>query len=149
MSRQAPGPGTLEFITGVRKYGFLDYIGRCWRKHGDVFQVRLGSRTMIFAMHPDAMEHVNMSDKQNYDKRHGYDALRQYEPTRSVYAYHPFAIGQRICLGNKFSLLETHILLAMLAQRFISRLPASYKPRFEMHGMLGIVNGLPMTIAAR
>lgn len=57
---KAPGPGLLQFIRGVRTHGFLEFAGRQWREHGDVFQVRIGRRTLIFAMHPDAVEHVNV-----------------------------------------------------------------------------------------
>jgi cytochrome P450 len=32
------------------------------------------------------------------------------------YAYHPFAVGQRQCIGNNFSLLGSHILLSLLAR---------------------------------
>jgi len=32
------------------------------------------------------------------------------------YAYHPFAVGQRQCIGNSFSLLGSHILLSLLAR---------------------------------
>jgi hypothetical protein len=48
---QPPGPGPLRF--GVRTRGFLDVVGEAWRDHGDVFQVRLGPRRSVFAIHPD------------------------------------------------------------------------------------------------
>jgi cytochrome P450 len=75
---QAPGPGALRFIHGVRTRGFLDFVGEQWREHGDVFQVRLGSRRLVFAMHPDAVERVNVGHRQSYDKRGSYDAVRRY-----------------------------------------------------------------------
>ena len=74
----APGPGALRFLTGVRSRGFLDFVGQAWREHGDVFQVRLGSRTLVFAMHPDAVEHVNVTHRQNYDKLASYEPVRKY-----------------------------------------------------------------------
>jgi hypothetical protein len=54
-----------------------------------------------------------------------------------------------VCIGNNFSLLESHLLLAMLAQRFVPRLRAGFEPRWVMQGTLGISNGLPMVISAR
>ena len=78
LSRQPPGSGLLSFIYGVRTLGFLDYVGKLWRQYGDVFQVRIGRRTLVFAMHPDAVEHVNVSHRQSYDKRGSYDAVRSY-----------------------------------------------------------------------
>lgn len=75
---KAPGPGLLRFIHGVRKHGFLEFAGRQWREHGDVFQVRIGRRTLVFAMHPDAVEHVNVGHRQNYDKLGSYDVVRRF-----------------------------------------------------------------------
>lgn len=77
-SRQVPGPGLLRFIHGVRTRGFLEFVGEQWRAHGDVFQVRIGTRTLVFAMHPDAVEHIGVSHRQNYDKRGSYDMVRRY-----------------------------------------------------------------------
>lgn len=75
---RAPGPHLFQFARGVRRHGFLDYIGELWRQHGDFFQVRLGWRTLNFAMHPDAVEHVQISHKKGYAKLHSYEPLRKY-----------------------------------------------------------------------
>jgi cytochrome P450 len=75
---KAPGIGFLRFVRGVRSRGFLDFVGELWREHGDVFQVRIGPRTLMFAMHADAVEHVNLSHRQRYDKRASYDGVRRY-----------------------------------------------------------------------
>ena len=75
---QAPGPSALRFIGGVRRRGFLDYVGELWRKHGDVFQVRIGSRRLLFAIHPDAVEHVAVTRRKKYDKVASYDPVRKY-----------------------------------------------------------------------
>lgn len=64
-------------------------------------------------------------------------------------AYHPFSSGQRVCIGNNFSLLESHILLALLAQKFTPRLQAGHEPQWIMQGTLGVKNGMPMTIERR
>ncbi len=74
---------------------------------------------------------------------------RENETQRHSYAYHPFALGARICIGNNFSLLESHLLLALLAQRFVPQLRAGYRPHWVMQGTLGLAGGLPMTINAR
>lgn len=73
-----PGPGMLPFITDVRRHGFLQVVGELWREHGDVFQVRAPGRTLIFAIHPDAVEHVNVSHRQNYAKLGSYEPVRKY-----------------------------------------------------------------------
>jgi len=71
------------------------------------------------------------------------------ERVRHAQAYHPFAAGQRICLGNHFSLLETHIMLAILAQRFDPQLPSDYEAKFSIEALLEISNGLPMILEKR
>jgi hypothetical protein len=52
-------------------------------------------------------------------------------------------------LGNHFSLLETHIMLAILAQRFDPQLPPGYEADFIVEGVLNIGNGLPMILKHR
>ena len=71
------------------------------------------------------------------------------EKERHSQAYHPFASGQRICLGNHFSLLETHIMLAIQAQRFDPKALPQYKADFKIAGLLEIANGLPMILEKR
>src|SRR5690606_16179384 len=75
---QPPGPGLLRFLHGARTRGFLAHAGELWREHGDVFQVRIGPRTLMFAIHPDAVEHVSVSHRHNYDKRASYDGVRRF-----------------------------------------------------------------------
>jgi cytochrome P450 len=76
--------------------------------------------------------------------------LPEREAAQHPYAYHPFAAGQRICLGNNFSMLESHVLLALLARRFAPRLvnPA-HEPQLAMAGTLISRNGMPMRIVRR
>ncbi|MGE5071835.1 MAG: cytochrome P450 [Anaerolineae bacterium] len=76
--RTIPGVGTLEALRGFSRFGFLDYIGRLWKQYGDVFEIKIFSRRMVVAMHPDAVRHVNVINRQNYDKRHSYDLVRRY-----------------------------------------------------------------------
>lgn len=71
------------------------------------------------------------------------------EAERHPQAYHPFASGQRVCIGNNFSLLETHILLALLGQKFAPRLLPGHQPKVEMRGTLSFTNGMPMYIEKR
>jgi cytochrome P450 len=70
------------------------------------------------------------------------------EAARHSYAYHPCATGQRICIGNNFSLLEPHILLTLLAKHFAPRLTEGDTSQWVMQGVLGTANGLPMVIEA-
>lgn len=71
------------------------------------------------------------------------------EAARHPYAYHPFAAGQRVCIGNNFSLFESHLLVALLARRFVLHKVPGHTPQWWMDGTLGSRNGLPMIVARR
>jgi cytochrome P450 len=73
----------------------------------------------------------------------------EQEAARHPYAYHPFASGQRVCIGNNFSLFESHVLVAMLARHFELRRVPGHTPLLQMQGTLGSRNGLPMVVARR
>lgn len=73
----------------------------------------------------------------------------EQEAARHPYAYHPFAAGQRICIGNNFSLFESHLLVAMLARSFVLDRVPGHTPQLWMDGTLGSRNGLPLRVARR
>jgi cytochrome P450 len=60
-----------------------------------------------------------------------------------------FFAGQRICIGNNFSLFESQLLVAILARRFTPRLLPGHSPQVEMAGTLYSKNGMPMIIYRR
>jgi cytochrome P450 len=75
---QAPAVGPVTFAHGVRRSGFLDFAGDLWSTHGDVFEAHLGPKRLVFAMHPDAVEHITVSGREHYDKGASYDGVRRY-----------------------------------------------------------------------
>lgn len=75
---ELPGPSLIQVIRGVQRDGFLNYIGQLWHQHGDFFQLKMAGRQLIFAMHPDAVRHVNVEQRQHYDKAASYDGVRRY-----------------------------------------------------------------------
>ena len=91
--------------------------------------------------HPDFWENPEQFDPERWTP--------EREAKMHPYAYHPFAAGQRVCIGNNFSLLESHILLALLAKKYAPRLQPGFTPHFVMRGTLGTSNGFPMTIERR
>ena len=76
--RTIPGVNTWQAVRGLSRAGFLDYIGELWQVHGDVFQVKIFNRHMLVAIHPDAVRHVNVANRQNYDKLQSYDVVRDF-----------------------------------------------------------------------
>src|SRR5690242_13615322 len=76
--RTIPGVNTWEALRGLRRSGFLDYIGELWQQHGDLFKINIVNRHMVVAIHPDAVRHVNVANRQNYDKLQSYDLVREF-----------------------------------------------------------------------
>ena len=111
----------------------------------DGVHVPAGARMLVFPYathrHPDFWDEPERFDPDRW--------LPEREAARDPHAYHPFAAGTRICLGNNFSLLETHVMTAMLARRFKLRLKPGHVPRIDMSATLGSRNGVPMLIEAR
>lgn len=111
----------------------------------DGYRIERGSVIMLFPYythrHPDFWDQPTRFEP----NRHAPEAEQERHPQ----AYHPFGSGQRICLGNHFSLLETHIMLAILAQRFDPQLPPEYEANFTTGGILNVSNGLPMILKRR
>ncbi len=77
-ARTMPGVNTWEALRGLSRLGFLDYVGELWHRHGDVFQLNILNRHMVVAIHPDAVRHVNVTNRQNYDKLQSYDVVRRF-----------------------------------------------------------------------
>lgn len=73
-----PGAGAFATMRGLSRYGFLAYVGQLWQTYGDTFQLRIGYRTLIFAIHPEALRQINVVNRQNYDKLSTHDVLRRY-----------------------------------------------------------------------
>jgi cytochrome P450 len=73
-----PGVNTIQALGGFRRVGFLEYMGELWQQHGDVFQINIFNRRMLVAMHPEAVRHINITNRQNYDKLQSYDVVRKF-----------------------------------------------------------------------
>lgn len=141
-------PYTLRVIKEVmRLYPAAPMYARDAVAEDEIDGVRIpaGSRMLLFSYathrHP-----AFWPDPERFDPERWRPEL---ESARDPHAYHPFAAGQRICLGNNFSLLETHLLTAMLARRFKVRLVPGHQPQLEAFGTLGSRNGMPMVIQPR
>jgi len=77
----------------------------------------------------------------------------RFAPERQVarhrFAYLPFGAGPRACVGQHFALLEMHLALATLAQRYTLHLVPGCAVVAEMTTTLGPRGGLWMTVHER
>lgn len=141
-------PYTLQVIKEVmRLYPPVTMYPRDAVADDELAGVRIpaGARVMLFAFgthrHPDFWEEPERFNPDRW--------LPEREAARDAHAYHPFASGHRVCMGNNFSLLETHVVAAMVARRFKVRLKPGHRARLDTLGMLRVSNGLPMFIEPR
>ena len=76
----APGPRgwpVVGNLPSIRSEGFLGYLGRLWREHGDVFRFAMGNRQAVAVVHPDAVKHVLATRVDNYIKGETYNGVRR------------------------------------------------------------------------
>lgn len=70
-------PSTLEVLRTVRRVGFLGFLLKVWREHGDLTRLHLGGESLLLVTHPDHVQHINVTSRERYDKRASYDAVRE------------------------------------------------------------------------
>lgn len=68
-----PGVGSVPLMMAL---GPLEFYRRMWRQHGDVFRVDMGGRSAVLVVHPDGIERVLGSNRENYVKAEAYDNIR-------------------------------------------------------------------------
>lgn len=89
---------------------------------------------------------------------HYFPNPEQFDPERFTpdkeaelprYVYLPFGAGPRVCIGNAFAMMEAHLVLAMMAQRF--RFELAPKQQIEPNALITMSpkNGLQMNVVAR
>ena len=88
--------------------------------------------------HPDFWENPEVFDPD------------RFSPERSAgqhpYAYIPFGGGPRLCIGKNLALLETHLGLAALIQRYRFEMEPGWKVDWEPELSLRLKGGLPMRL---
>ena len=75
--------------------------------------------------------------------------LAERMPGKHPFAYFPFGGGPRLCIGHNFAMLEAHLIVATIAQRYRLRLVPGHAVEPERLFVLRPRGGLPMTIQSR
>ena len=93
--------------------------------------------------HPDFWDRPETFDPERF--------LPERSARRPHFAYFPFGGGPRLCIGNAFALMEAHLILATIAQRYQLRLVPGHpvvpeplvtlRPRFGLMMTLQKLNG--------
>lgn len=75
--RFAPGPRSWPVIGNVGALrGLLPFLEQQWAEHGDVFRIRLPGTSAIAVVHPDLMQHVLLTKRENFVKGSVLDSVR-------------------------------------------------------------------------
>jgi cytochrome P450 len=72
---RVPGLPLLGALAHLTWQG-MDFFVRAWKRHGDFFRIRMGPRDVLCMVHPDAVEHVLVTRRENYVKGMTYRQLR-------------------------------------------------------------------------
>lgn len=84
---------------------------------------------------------------QLWDHPETFDPGRFIDRKVSKYHFMPFGIGSRFCIGNHFALMETTLLLSMLAQNFDFTLCTEQEPEIEMAVTVRPKGGLRLRVS--
>eukprot|EP00479_Gromia_sphaerica_P009006 TRINITY_DN365_c0_g1_i1.p1 TRINITY_DN365_c0_g1~~TRINITY_DN365_c0_g1_i1.p1 ORF type:complete len:250 (-),score=63.06 TRINITY_DN365_c0_g1_i1:326-1075(-) len=88
---------------------------------------------------------------------HNWEDPEEFRPERfrkgkryPFYAWIPFAGGPRNCVGQRFALVETVLVLAMLVRHFDFKLRDGFELEFQLMGLVrGPKHGVPMYLKRR
>jgi cytochrome P450 len=123
------------------------------------FTVRRVARTTTlggYAMPENSLIFLNMANIHHHpafwDNPHTFNpdrwaadaAKRQHR-----LAFMPFGAGPRLCIGNNMALMEAHLLIAMIAQKYRLDLLPTTKVETEVAITMRHKGGLPMVLTAR
>lgn len=128
--RQVIGNRTPEFAD-VEKLTFLDQMVSETLRHRSptiavfgreaIEPVELGGYTLPVGAYVHVMSYTVQHDERWFERPNEFDPER-FSPERvgqiRPYAYFPFGIGPRTCIGNQFSKMEMMLIAAMLLQRY-------------------------------
>ncbi|MAT99642.1 MAG: cytochrome P450 [Anaerolineaceae bacterium] len=73
----------------------------------------------------------------------------EFEKALPKFAYMPFGGGARVCIGNAFAMMEAHLILAAIAQRFSLELATDKPVQYKAQITLTPVDGIQMRLVER
>lgn len=91
--------------------------------------------------HPAFWQEPDVFDPERFTPEHS--------AGRPRFAYFPFGGGPRQCIGNAFAMMEAHLVLATVAQRYSLHLVPGYRVEPQVQLTLRPRSGLPMTLHPR
>ena len=109
-----------------------------WRipAKGSVFMV-----PYVTHRHPDFWVDPERFDPERFSPENSADHKR--------YMYFPFGGGQRKCIGNQMAVLQTHLTLAMIVQRFRLRIVPEYPVTFGTRVSFRPLDGIRLALEPR
>ncbi|XP_017887163.1 cytochrome P450 9e2-like [Ceratina calcarata] len=114
----------MEMVTSetLRKYPALIIIDRVCTKEYEFPPAEDGYNSAT--MYPDSLIHLPVyalqHDPKYFPDPEKFDPERFRDPSKiTPYTYFPFGIGPRKCIGDRFALMETKIVIAHLLHRFV------------------------------
>lgn len=106
------------------------------------YELKKGSLILasVYGLHknPDYWEEPEQFKPERFLSKNGEKVLKA--------AYMPFGMGQRICIGNQFALLEMISVMAVLARQFNLTPKEGYVPEMTPAVTTNISEGMPMHI---
>jgi cytochrome P450 len=130
-----------------RLYPPISAISRCARGEDELagYPIRRGTLVVI-------SPYVLHRHRALWTQPDAFDPSRFLPDARDAidrFAYIPFGIGPRICIGSPFALQEACITLAVLARSFTWELAPGYSPRPVQKMTLRPHGGMPMIVRRR
>ena len=77
--REIPGPRPWPVVGNsltLLRRGMMPMLRECWRRHGDTFRVHFGPKALTVIVHPDDVERVLLTERDNFYKGASYGPFR-------------------------------------------------------------------------
>jgi cytochrome P450 len=137
----------MAFEESLRLYGPIYWLQR-EALHDDEIDGRRIPKGSIVTV----VSHVLHRHPDAWDRPEAFDPLRflpERSEARPPMSWIPFGLGQRLCIGKEFAMMEGAIILATLAQRYSMKPVSGRKVDVRMGATLQMKDGLWVTLTPR